>query len=215
MTSVAVRTARGTSRLSKHPSLENIQSLLVSHCPNLTTLRIGYDHRRPFIPRADDFFVLGRWPNLQNLSLENLWCSTQNGFEAATNFLAAHSSLEYLQFELGRVQLDLPPNSLPKLRELACSRDVAVSILSCPRDDESVRPLECVKGVKLNGNRKEVLLENIAKYPTLRKIELACYNDIEDIRKLAEASPKITWLDVGKKSSSFVKPNSGAPASVV
>lgn len=214
LTSVAVRTARSTSRLGKHPSLENIQTLLISHCPNLTTLRIGYDHRRPFIPRADDFFALGRWPNLQNLSLQNLWCSTQNGFEAATDFLAAHPSLEYLQFELGRIQLDLPPNSLPKLRELACSRDVAVSILSCPRDNEYIRPLECIKGVKLSGGRKEEFLKSIAKYSTLRKIELACYNDLEDVRKLAEASPRITWLDVGKKSSSLAKPNSGAPTSV-
>ncbi|GJJ10677.1 hypothetical protein Clacol_004904 [Clathrus columnatus] len=213
LTSVAVRTARGTSRLSKHPSLEKIQTLLISHCPNLTTLRIGYDHRRPFIPRADDFFTLGRWPNLRTLSLQNLWCSTQNGFEAATNFLAAHSSLEYLQFELGRIQLDLPANSLPKLRELTCSRDVAVCILSCPRDNETIRPLESIKGLKLGGGRDEALLRNITKYATsVKRIELAAYNEVEDVKKLAESAPKLSWLDVGKKSSNLTKPN--APASV-
>lgn len=212
---MAIRTAKNNYRSSKHPSLTRIQGLLVSLCPNLTTLRIGYDHRRPFIPRADEFLSLGRWPSLRDLSLQNLWCSTHAGFEAASSFLAAHPLLETLHFELGRVQLDLPQGALPHLKELKCARDIAVAILSCPLNNNAVRPLEIIKGFKLGGGRDNALLNCLKGYAGLKRIELLTYNEVEDVRKLAEVAPKVTWLDVGKKSSRPSKANIPAMPSVV
>ena len=215
LTLVAIRTARNNYRSSKHPSLTRIQGLLVSHCPNLTTLRIGYDHRRPFIPRADEFLSVGRWPSLRTLSLQNLWCSTHAGFDAAANFLAAHPLIESLHFELGRVQLDLPQGTLPNLKELACAREIAVAILSCPLDGNSIRPLEVMKGFKLGGGRDDALLSCLKGYPGLKRIELQAFNEVEDVRKLAEVAPKVTWLDVGKKTPRPAKVNVPAMPSVV
>jgi len=212
LTSVAIRTGKSNSRPSKHPTLIRIQGLLISHCPNLTTLRVGYDSRRPFIPRADEFLQQGRWPNLRSLSLQNLWCSTHVGFEAAANFLAAHSLLEVLCFDLGRVQLDLPEGTLPHLKELVCSREVAVAILSCPLQGGGKRPLETLKGFKLGGNKDDALIQHIKGYNGLKKVEVSTFVEIDDIRKLAEAAPTITWLDVGRKASAPAK--AMGPASV-
>ncbi|KAF8520879.1 hypothetical protein BU17DRAFT_65103 [Hysterangium stoloniferum] len=210
--SVAIRTAKNTIRLSKLPSLVRIQDLLISHCPNLTTLRVGYDHRRPFIPRADQFLALGRWPSLRSLSLQNLWCSTHFGFEAAADFLAAHPLIETLHFELGRVQLELPVHTLPNLKDLVCSREVAVAILTCPMSKGQKRPLESLKGFKLGGGRDTALLQGIKGYPNLKRVDLLAYDDIEDVRKLAEVASKLTWLDVGKRSCTPAK--ASGPASV-
>jgi hypothetical protein len=187
-----------------------VQGLLISHCPNLTALRVGYDHRRPFIPRADEFLSLGRWPALRTLSLQNLWCSTHAGFDAAATFLSAHPLIEILHLELGRVQLDLPVGTLPNLKELMCGREVAVAILACPMDEGRTRPLEIVKGFKIGGGRDDALLDSLKRYPGLRRIELLSFNEVEDVKKLADAAPRVTWLDVGKRSSSPAK--AGAPA---
>ena len=178
LTSLAIRTAGNKCRLSKHPSLMRVQGFLVSRCLNLTTLRVGYDHHRPFIPCADHFLSLGRWPALRTLSLQNLWCSTHSGFEAATTFLAAHPLIEILHFELGRVHLDLPVGSLPNLKELMCGREAAVAILACPMNKDTMRPVEILKGFKLGGGRDGALLNCLRRYPGLRKIELLSYLDV-------------------------------------
>lgn len=212
LTSVAVRTAKNTTRLNKHPSLIRIQGLLIPHCPNLTALRVGYDHRGPFIPRADEFLARGRWPNLRSLTLQNLWCSTHPGFDAATDFLAAHPLIETLHFELGRVQLELPVHTLPNLKDLVCSKEVAVAILTCPMSNGQRRPLESLKGFKLGGRRDAALLQSIKGYPNLKRIDLLAFNEIEDVRKLTEVASKLTWLDVGKRFCTSAK--ASGPASV-
>ncbi|KAF8588185.1 hypothetical protein K439DRAFT_1335942 [Ramaria rubella] len=214
LASIAIRSAKNNYRSSKHPSLIRVQGLLISHCPNLTTLRIGYDHRRPFIPRADEFLSLGRWPSLKILSLQNLWCSTHTGFDAAANFLVAHPLIEILHFELGRIQLDLPQGTLPHLKELMCAREVAVAILTCPLDNGGTRPLEVMKGFKLGGGRDDPLLQCLRGYPGLKRVELLSFSEVEDVRKLAEAAPKLTWLDVGRKSSRPAKISALAMPSV-
>ncbi|KIJ51890.1 hypothetical protein M422DRAFT_43724 [Sphaerobolus stellatus SS14] len=210
--SVAIRTAKTSTRQNKHPSLMRIQGLLISHCPNLTTLRIGYDNRRPFIPLADEFLQQGRWPYLRNLTLQNLWCSTHTGFEAASDFIVAHPLIETLHLDLGRIQLDLPQGSLPKLKELISTREVAASILSCPFVEGESRPLQTLKGFKLGGNKDTILLQSLKQYLGLKRIELQSFVEIEDIKKLADATPKLTSLDVGRRGSAPAK--ASGPASV-
>jgi hypothetical protein len=130
--------------------------------------------------------------------------------------LAAHPLVETLHFELGRVQLDLPHGTLPNLKELMCAREIAVAILTCPLNDMgAVRPLEVVKGFKLGGGKDDTLLNCLKGYPGLKRIELLTFNEVDDVRKLAEAAPRINWLDIGKKASSPAKANVSTMPSVV
>jgi hypothetical protein len=113
------------------------------------------------------------------------------------------------------VQLDLPLGTLPNLKELVCAREIATAILSCPLNDNAIRPLEVLKGFKLGGGRDDALLDCLKSYPALRRIELLTFNEVDDVRKLAEVAPKVTWLDVGKKSPRPAKANMPAMPSVV
>jgi len=127
--------------------------------------------------------------------------------------LAAHSLIETLHFDLGRVQLELPEGTLPSLKELISSREVAAAILSCPLPQGQSRPLEALKGFRLGGNKDTALLHTLKGHSKLKRVELHTFTELEDIRKLAEASPKLTWLDVGRKGSAPSK--ASGPASVV
>jgi hypothetical protein len=75
------------------------------------------------------------------------------------------------------------------------------------------RPLESLKGFKLGGGRDTALLQSLKGYPNLKRVDLLAFNDIEDVRKLAEFAPNVTWLDVGKRSCGPAK--ASGPASVV
>jgi hypothetical protein len=149
------------------------------------------------------------WPSLTSLSLTNLRCSSAVGFDAAAAFLCAHINLEILHLDLGtngsgssRPRLVLPPNSLPRLRELHSHKDIANSILECPCD--SPRPLETLKGVKLSGSVwDQIFLDNLKTCGMgIRKIELAGWNGMEEVKKLAECVPKLSCLDLGKREGS-------------
>lgn len=166
---------------------------------------------------ADDLFLFGRWPQLTSLTLTNLRCSPTVGFDAASTFLFAHLNLEVLHLDIGsgphgatNSRLILPDNSLPRLRELRANKEIAAALLECPSD--TTRPLETIKGVRLagstasNSNNTDVdsrFLSNLKRYGTeVKRIELAGWNEMEDIRRLAECAPRLAWLDVGKKGSS-------------
>lgn len=57
-----------------------------------------------------------------------------------------------------------------------------------------------------NSNNTDVdsrFLLNLKRYGTeVKRIELAGWNEMEDIRRLVECAPRLSWLDVGKKGSS-------------
>lgn len=88
-----------------------------------------------------------------------------------------------------------------------------MAILSCPLQGGEKRPLETLKGFKLGGNKDDALIQHIKGYNGLKKVEVSTFVEIDDIRKLAEAAPTITWLDVGRKASAPAK--AMGPASVV
>ncbi|GBE89258.1 hypothetical protein SCP_1502660 [Sparassis crispa] len=98
--------------------------------------------------------------------------------------------------------LALPPNSLSRLRELKASKEVVCVILQCPCDKPGWRPLETIKGVQLTGSTWDhVFLASLKKYGAnaLKRLELAGWNEMDDLRRLVECVPKLTWLDVGKR----------------
>ncbi|KAF8835382.1 hypothetical protein BDN67DRAFT_937975 [Paxillus ammoniavirescens] len=208
---IALKSTKHVFGSTKTPELARISGMLTS-CPNLEFLDIGYDHRRgqgQQLPAADDFFLCSRWPTLRSLSLTNFRCSSAHSLESASVFLGAHVNLEVLHLDLpldrsttgGGPNLDLPPNSLPKLRELRCGRTIATAILSCPTD--SPRPLEVIKGIKLSGSvwDQPFLTSLAACGVTVKRFELAGWNVIDDIRRLVDCVPKLTWLDVSKRTS--------------
>lgn len=72
---------------------------------------------------------------------------------------------------------------------------------------DNPRPLEVIKGVKLSGlewDRK--FLTNLTRTGgKVTRIELSGWNEMEDVRRLAECLPKLTWLDVGKRDATAHK----------
>ncbi|KAJ6497435.1 hypothetical protein C8R45DRAFT_865233 [Mycena sanguinolenta] len=218
--SVAVRSTKHAYGSTKHPVLSRIGGML-NHCPNLETLDITYSQARnapSAHPTADELLLYSRFPRLTSLALTNLRCSI---LDAPATFLTIHTQLTHLRIDLGSsLRLTLPPNTLPHLRELHCNRDIATAILSCPSD--TPRPLETLKGVRLAGppapcsepaanSADQLFLASLRRYGTdVRRIELAGWTDMEDIRRLAESAPGLVWLDVGKKGASRGPPVSNA-----
>lgn len=92
----------------------------------------------------------------------------------------------------------LTPNALPKLRELHCGKTIATAILNCPTD--SPRPLETLKGITLSGSdRDSPFFASLERYGgSVRRVELAGWCDLDDIKRLVECVPRLTWLDVNK-----------------
>ena len=91
----------------------------------------------------------------------------------------------------------LPDNTLPRLRELKSSREFANAILSCKSDVP--RPLETLKGIKLSGYEWDrTFFTSLARAGgKVSRVELSGWHEMEDLRKLLECVPKLTWLDVG------------------
>ncbi|KAG6807132.1 hypothetical protein H0H93_001926, partial [Arthromyces matolae] len=105
-------------------------------------------------------------------------------------------------------RLILLPNTLPRLRELQSNKEVATAILGCPC--EQPRPLEIIKGFRLSGinverNNDFTFLANLKSHGSnVKRMELTGHNDIDDLRRLIECAPGLTWLDVGRKGGGRV-----------
>ncbi|KAJ7125374.1 hypothetical protein C8R44DRAFT_703623 [Mycena epipterygia] len=218
--SLAVRSTKHAYGSTKHPVLSRIGGML-SHCPNLETLDIAYAQPRNLPnshPTADELLLYSRFSHLTSLTLTNLRCTIP---EAPSTFLSSHTHLTHLRLDLGASsRLVLPPNALPHLRELHCNRDVATAVLSCPSD--APRPLETLKGVRLAGptapcpdsaspSPDQLFLASLRRYGAdVRRIELAGWSEMEDIKRLAESAPGLVWLDIGKKGAARGPPVSNA-----
>lgn len=113
-------------------------------------------------------------------------------------------------------QLVLPPGSLPHLRELKSNRDFASALLHCPLATGG-RPLEAIKGVKLSGTGwDDKFLEGLRNSgENVKRIELAGWNEVDDVKRLVSYVPKLTWLDVGKRSTSTAPTAVSGPANLV
>ncbi|OJT08254.1 hypothetical protein TRAPUB_793 [Trametes pubescens] len=219
--------SKSTFGASKEPDLTQISAML-NGCPNLETLAISYVPRRApgfFNPVADDLLLCGRWTRLRSLTLTSLWCTPDAGLDAAAAFLLAHVDLEVLHLDVAfgaggqagggtLATFKFPNGCLPRLRELKASRDLASALLACPTGTEEARPLETLKGVRLSGSLRDRLFsEYLGKYgaQTVRRLELAGWNDMEDVKRLAECVPRLNWLDLGKKEG--VASGAAGPAS--
>jgi hypothetical protein len=152
--------------------------------------------------------------------MTNLHCSSAAGIDAAALFLSAHPNLETLHLDLAnahtRAAIVLRPRSLPSLRELRSSKEIVNAVLECPCD--APRPLETIIGVKLTGSSWDgTFLANLKRYgSSVKRIELAGWREMEDIKRLVDCVPHLTWLDVGKKIvASGTAINSGKVAPLV
>jgi hypothetical protein len=109
---------------------------------------------------------------------------------------------------------------LPKLRELRANNSITTSVMSCPSTSASPRPLETLKGIRLTGGAWDQPLLKSLKVggSTLKRVEMVGWSDMEDVKKLAECVPKVSWLDLGKKlglgaggfSRDFIPPTSNS-----
>lgn len=75
---------------------------------------------------------------------------------------------------------------------------IAAAILGCPTD--SPRPLEVLKGITLSGSDWDrPFLASLKKCGgSVKRVELAGWNDLDDIKRLVDCVPRLTWLDVNK-----------------
>jgi hypothetical protein len=161
--------------------------------------------------------MYSHWTNLTKLVLTDLRFSPGAGLDAAATFLSDHPNVEVLHLEVtcgvrgGWGRVILPPNTLPRLREIKANKEVVNTILECPCD--APRPIETIKGVRLSGSsvsdsswdQDQGFFANLRKYKAaLKRIELSGWNEMEDIRRLVECVPGLTWLDVGKKTTNGV-----------
>ncbi|KAI0695039.1 hypothetical protein BC835DRAFT_1273840 [Cytidiella melzeri] len=195
---------------TRHPNLNRVSSMLYN-CPNLETLTIGYSQRRGsdfHSPIAEDLLLCGRWPQLRALTLSNLWCSPHTGLDVTATFLSSHTSLQVLHIDISAAtgpnsaQLVLPVDSLPRLRELRSSREFANAVLQCPCSFDGGRPLEVIKGVRLTGSgADDRFLRNLKVYGSfcVKRLELLGWHDVEDLKRLVECVPRLSWLDLGKR----------------
>ncbi|KDQ53727.1 hypothetical protein JAAARDRAFT_136652 [Jaapia argillacea MUCL 33604] len=222
---VSLRATKHSYGSTKNPDLIRIFNLL-NQCPILESLSVGYDRPNGIgysNPLADNFFLCGRWPLLRTLVLTNLNCTYNQGREVASTFFLAHPNLEVLHIDIGfhvpnpgggigKGLIEFAPNSLPRLRELKSNMEVINAILQCPCDQP--RPLETLKGVKFSSLpvTHGTLLANLAKHGgELRRVELAGWNEMDDLKRMFECWPKLTWLDLGRRANVFGMSNVNKP----
>lgn len=203
--------ARINEMLSRSPNLEVRTWLSRMKCghahesqQDLSISFIRLRSQTGSIPHLDDL-LSSRWANLRSLTLVGLRTTSSS----LSQLLIGHPLLEALHLEVfGVYSLNLSPGSLPRLRELHASKDIFTSILETSFDDSQC--LEVVKGFKLSGVHAMVsgkhadaaLFHNLKHHSrTLKRVELAGWNDMDDIRKLASCLPNIMHLDVGKRLS--------------
>ncbi|KAF5378220.1 hypothetical protein D9757_009150 [Collybiopsis confluens] len=212
---VALKSTKHVYGAVNHPDFTRVKGMLNS-CPNLESLSIAYVQPRSQ-PHAhllaDDLFLFGRWPNLTSLTLTNLRCSPFTGIDAASSFIFAHLNLEVLHLDMSPGaaaaawynKLIFPNNCLPHLRELKAHRDLVSSVLACPSDIP--RPLETLKGIRLTQpaypqKNADAFFVNLRRFGTnVMRVELTSWSEMDDIRRLVEAAPKLTWLDLGQKGN--------------
>ncbi|KAH6913729.1 hypothetical protein BKA70DRAFT_1259312, partial [Coprinopsis sp. MPI-PUGE-AT-0042] len=224
---------------SKAPDLSQIVQMLKGS-PNIESLSINYV--RP--PRSQNgsptsAVKLGplllaisngtRWNHLSSLNLSGMTSVTPADF---TLLLGYHPSIERLYIpdlrSLGR--LELPPNSLPRLREVEATTEMLNFILASPcisEDGENVRPLEIVKGFKqlvqqlhssLPGplNPDQRLMSHLERHAsTIKRVEMTGWHDMDLVRRLAKAVPGVTYLDFGTKLGLVTREASKLGAPVV
>jgi hypothetical protein len=199
-------------------SIALVTQKLLTNLPS-QSLNIAYLHPRSLVgytfPVADDLLLGNGWANLTTLALTNLRCSPAAGFDAVACFLSAHPNIQVLHLDIGwgfRIngssgrRLRLPDKTLPYLREIKANKEIVNAILECSCD--TPRPLETIKGVMLGGSyttdsmidRDLAFFANLRRHQSgLKRIELAGWSEMEDIRRLVECVPGLTWLEVGKK----------------
>ncbi|KZT07912.1 uncharacterized protein LAESUDRAFT_811762 [Laetiporus sulphureus 93-53] len=213
---VNLQSTKYTYGATKNPNMSRISGML-ANCAAIESLNVTYTTRRApgfSNPVTDDFLLCGRWPRLKSLVLTNLRCSSQAALDTMSTFLFAHLDLEVLHLDVAlgsgqaggtagnRQSLSLLPNCLPRLRELKASKEVMSAVLKCPcAVSEGGRPLETIKGVSLSGSKWDgVFLSSLKQHgTTVKRLELASWNDMDDVRKVAECAPQLIWLDIGKR----------------
>ena len=166
-------------------------------------LDIHVSSPRNLITKTDDFFTLGRWPALRSLALTKLNC-VPNTYPLISSFLFAHTNLEILDLDIGNAatHLTLLDNTLPRIRELRCTKEFARKLMICPTSDGSARPLEVLRGVTLSGKASETPFYEQLRRHKIKRLEASGFTEFEDVKRLVEYIPHVTWLDVGKKLNS-------------
>ncbi|KAH8826027.1 hypothetical protein DL96DRAFT_1610650 [Flagelloscypha sp. PMI_526] len=188
--SVSFSSTKHSYGTAKLPDLACIRSMLEA-CPNIEALNINYlaPRSQTARPSANELLLFGRWPATL----------PPGGYAALSSFLIAHSNIQTLHLDFRSMGIGPPllgPNTLPHLRELKASRDLATVILSSPCD--VVRPLETIKGLNLTGD-PSFLTQLRRHQSTLRKVELSSWHEMEEVRHLVGTLPLLTVLDLGKR----------------
>ncbi|KAG6852551.1 hypothetical protein C0991_010993 [Blastosporella zonata] len=209
MTTMTLHSTSHIYGSTKQPNLTRISGYL-NDCPNLKSLDITYSPPRLAAnttvprPQADELLLYGRWIHLTTLTLMNVRCSPTTGFDTTSAFLSAHPNLESLHLDIrgppsSAPALELLPGSLPRLRELHSNKEVATAILSCSCAEP--RPLETIRGVRLDARDTDLaFLANLKLKGThVKRLELSGWNEMDDLRRLVECAPGLTWLDIGRK----------------
>ncbi|KAF8521703.1 hypothetical protein JB92DRAFT_2890357 [Gautieria morchelliformis] len=186
-----------------------VVDLLVSHCPHLENLTIMIEfHGRPpsSYPNVDNLFLLGKWPRLRILQLENFTLSLTPAMRVAVgSFFSNNLAIRHLVWFLytGDYKIPdiiFPPNCLPHLTFLYAEGQMIKEILSCPCSPP--RPLEKLQGLTLDRTfweQPDLSFQGVNK-DALLALKINDIQRPDDLQLLGMLFPCIEYLDLETSS---------------
>ncbi|KAF8521702.1 hypothetical protein JB92DRAFT_2890355 [Gautieria morchelliformis] len=182
-----------------------VVDLLVSHCPHLENLTIMvkiYDDYQTSDLNMDNLFLLGKWPRLRILQLENITLSPTPVMGVAVgSFFSNNLAIRHLLCIVCRNDHEIPdiifpPNCLPHLTFLYAEDPMIRAILSSPCS--TPRPLEKLHGLTLDRaiwEQPDSSFQGVNK-DALLAVNIRTIQRPDDLQLLGMLFPCIEYLDL-------------------
>ncbi|KAF8515627.1 hypothetical protein JB92DRAFT_2913762 [Gautieria morchelliformis] len=173
------------------PTILPVVDLLVSHCPQLETLKITmFFHRHPWsYPNVDNLFLFGKWPRLRILQLYNITFSPTPAMRVALgSFFSNNLAIRHLLCFVPTDDHENPDIILPPT--------MIKGILSCPCSPP--RPLEKLRGPTLDRGlcaQPDSSFQGINK-DALLAVKIRGIRSLDYLQLLGMLFPCIEYLDL-------------------
>ncbi|KAF8512061.1 hypothetical protein JB92DRAFT_3117499 [Gautieria morchelliformis] len=153
-------------------------------------------------PNVDNLFLLGKWPRLRILQLQNIALSPTHAMRVAvgsffSNNLAIRHLLCFIITDDGDIpKIIFPPNCLPHLTYLDAEGQTVQAILSCPCSPP--RALEQIQGLTLDRTfweQPDSSFQGVNK-DALFAVKIFSIQTPDDLQLLGMLFPCIEYLDL-------------------